>query len=156
MLAIDYRNSLSWLAAIKLSKPLTLLIEELPSQEDHGLIMTIQALMVEVPAMIALDLLDNSDLRRVSLFKLEAAIEVVDHVYPALDTLESRTAVETLIARSFSDSFAELKILPAPPPSEELEVSTPLQPEDTDYLGAVAGPQQISVTADEAQTTPSV
>ena len=155
MPTVTYRNSLSWLAAIALGKPLTHLIEELPAQEDHGLIMIIQSLMVEVPAMIAVDLIDNSSLRHASLLKLEAAIEVIDNVYPALDTLESRLAVDSLISRSFSDGFAEMKQLPTQPLEEELEVMSPLPVEETALTHT--DPQPFVITPiQEVQTDPRV
>lgn len=108
----DYRDTYSWTAAIELGRPLTILTEELPAQEDRGLIMAIQSLMIELPAAIASDLVTGSTSRLNVVFRLQAALELIERVYPALDTAVPKVGLDALLKRTESASFAEVKTAP--------------------------------------------
>jgi len=63
------------------------LAEELPASEELGLSLQLRQIMVELPATIAADLLrDVSEVRLMPVLKLLATLELIDRVYPALDT----------------------------------------------------------------------
>jgi len=121
----DYRETLSWQAAIDLGRPLTILTEELPAQEDRGLIMALQSLMIELPAAIAGDLVAGTTTRLSVVFRLQAALELIERVYPALDTAAPKNGLDALIVRTESADFAAVVVKPAPyVESEETPVPT--------------------------------
>jgi hypothetical protein len=72
------------------------LAEELPASEEMGLSFQLRQLIVEVPASVASDLLRGTELRHKSVLKLVTAIDLIDRVYPALDTAEIRQSIEQL------------------------------------------------------------
>jgi len=83
----QYRSSSSWLGAIELGPKLMTLAEELPASEELGLSLQLRQIMVELPATIAADLLQgSSEARLLPVLKLLATLELIDRVYPALDT----------------------------------------------------------------------
>jgi hypothetical protein len=114
----DYRETYSWQAAIDLGRPLTKLAEELPAQEQQGLIMALQRIMVELPGTIASDLILGTNTRVGCLVRLQAALELTERVYPALDTAEPRRLLDALVARCDSVGFTEIHAAPAPAPQE--------------------------------------
>ena len=121
----DYRETLSWQAAVELGRPLTKLTEELPAQEDRGLIMALQSLMIELPAAIASDLIVGTSTRLGVIFRLQAALELIERVYPALDTAGPKTGLDALILRTESAGFGDVLVKPAPyVESEETPVAT--------------------------------
>lgn len=81
----DYRSTYSWQGAVAFAAPLMRLCDELPSSEQFGLVAQIQAMAIDLPASIARDITQGSDSRFESLMRLEAALAVVDRIYPALD-----------------------------------------------------------------------
>lgn len=121
----DYRETLSWQAAIELGRPLTILTEELPAQEDRGLIMALQSLMIELPAAIGSDLVAGTTMRLGVIFRLQAALELIERVYPALDTAGPKNGLEALMVRTESAGFADVLVKPEPyVESEETPVPT--------------------------------
>ena len=110
----DYRETYSWRAAIELGRPLTLLTEELPAQENSGLITALQSLMVELPSAIASDLIGGTNTRQAAYVRIQSILELIERVYPALDTAESKTKLDELIERTESTAFAEVHVDPIP------------------------------------------
>jgi hypothetical protein len=110
----DYRECYSWQEAMELGRPLTKLTEDLPAQEERGLISSLQGLMIELPATIAVDLITNTNSRLAVILRMQAALELIERVYPALDTAEPKTALERLIERCESPAFNEVHVPPAP------------------------------------------
>ena len=117
----DYRHTYSWQSAIELGRPLTKLTEELPSQENHGLITAIQGLMIDLPAAIAEDLISNGNSRQRVILRLESALELIESVYPALDTANSKQMLDELVERCTSDNFNE-KVSAPLKHSDEIEI----------------------------------
>lgn len=118
----DYRDTYSWRAAIELGSPLTLLTEELPSQENSGLITALQSLMVDLPSAIASDLIGGTATRQTVYVRLQSVLELIERVYPALDTAESKAKLDELIARTESPDFAEVHVDPTPETQNDDEV----------------------------------
>ena len=125
MTIADYRDTYSWQAAVELGRPLTVLTEELPAQEDRGLIMALQSLMIELPAAIAGDLVAGTSTRLAVIFRLQAALELIERVYPALDTAASKNGLDAIVERTESADFAAIVVKPEPyVESEETPVAT--------------------------------
>jgi len=115
----DYRETYSWQGAVELGGSLTKLTEELPAHEDRGLIMALQSSMIDVPTAIGDDLLNSTKTRQLAYVRLESALELVERVYPALDTAEAKSKLDELIARTESESFAEVHKAAQPEPEDE-------------------------------------
>jgi hypothetical protein len=149
MTLTDYRNTKAWQAAIELGPQLVRLAEELPAAEQVGLSMQLRQLMVELPAAIALDLLNEGHTSLAVALRLGAALELIERVYPALDAGPARTAVAGLTERvNTPGHLAELAagVVPAAVPVvAEPASAQPLVP------GAVAD----LPTEGEAPATPS-
>ncbi len=109
MTLTDYRNTKAWQAALELGPHLVRLAEELPAAEQVGLSMQLRQLMVELPAAIALDLLNDGHTSLVVALRLGAALELIERIYPALDAGPARTAVTALTERiSAAGQLSEL------------------------------------------------
>ena len=139
----NYRDTFSWQAAIDLGRPLTMLLEDLPSQEERGLIMALQSLMIELPAAIANDLLTGSSDRLPVMLRLQAALELIDRVYPALDPSRPRTDLESLMKRTQGDTFTELRT----PPMTSLENDSDEAPEPAPTPTPMSIPAPVAVAA---------
>src|SRR6202050_346600 len=104
----NFRTSASWRAAVSLGPALVRLAEELPASEQLGLAWQVQQTMVELPAAIAFDLQEPDRTTRIPvMLRLVAALDLIERVYPALDTAAVRQAADSLIERLGSDQFNE-------------------------------------------------
>lgn len=105
----DFRDTFAWREAIEMGPDLIQLAEQLPASEEMGLAYGIRKVMVELPAAIAYDLLEgNSYSRKKPIARLAAMLDIIDKVYPALDTIEPRNKLEKLTDRvGSSESFGE-------------------------------------------------
>lgn len=144
----QYRSSSSWLGAIELGPKLMNLAEELPASEEMGLSLQLRQLMVELPATVAADLVQGTDTRQVVAFRLLSTLELVDRVYPALDTAGLRADADSLVERLMSaEQFAagpEPEPVAPAPEVEPLDVPT-LEPADTPVL-----PTEVADTVEAA------
>jgi hypothetical protein len=141
----DFRNDRTWQEAIALGPHLMELAEAMPATEELGLSWQLRKSMVRLPAAIAVDMHGEGSGRMAEYYRLVATLELIDRVYPALDTAGSRKAVEALGERlaggDSSDGApahdepdaaerpepASVPVLePAPHPS----VNVPVQPAD--------------------------
>ncbi|HVQ44616.1 MAG TPA: four helix bundle protein [Candidatus Saccharimonadia bacterium] len=143
----EYRNSSSWQKAIDLGPKLMALAEELPASEETGLSLQLRQLMVELPATIAADLVqEHSDERLMPALKLLATLELIDRVYPALDTAGVRSEADALAEGLVSGEPAARDAeppQPAPAPERELE------PAATPVLASEVGAgSEVSVSPD--------
>jgi hypothetical protein len=105
-MTVNYRDNPHWKAALELGPALARLADDLPAAESNGLSQTLRMLMVELPAAIAADVLSDTHERRTAVLKLVAAIELIDHVYPALDTAATRGAAERLADQLLADNIS--------------------------------------------------
>jgi hypothetical protein len=103
----EYRTTHSWQQAIRLGSQLVRLAEQLPAAEDMGLSYQLRQSMVDLPAAIAQDLIENTQHRMPAAFRLVATLDLIEHVYPALDGAAAHAAVDQLVARLSSAQFAE-------------------------------------------------
>jgi hypothetical protein len=94
---------------VELGPDLVQLAEQLPVSEEHGLNHQLHLVAVDLPAAIAYDLLESdSYTRKLHIARLAAMLDIIDKVYPALDTGEARKKLEKLADRvGSSDSFGE-------------------------------------------------
>ena len=116
-----YRNSPYWKAAIDLGSSVARLADELPAAEEFGMSAALRKSAVALPAAIATDLLEGSQANRRfrPVLKLAAALDLVDRVYPALDTAATRSALEALVEELSAGDFgavAPAASTPAPAP----------------------------------------
>lgn len=126
----DYRSNPYWKAAVDLGPTLVRLADELPASESSGISQVLRQVAVELPAAIAADLMSDTSTRHAPALKLAAAVELIDKVYPALDTAAGRAAVDALLEKLFSDSFkapaepeASQPAPQSPPPAREVPVA---------------------------------
>ena len=105
----DFRDTFAWREAVELGPDLVQLAEQLPASEEMGLAYRLRQVMVELPAAVACDLLEeDSSSRKLHIARLAAMLDIIDKVYPALDTVEPRKKLEQLATRvGSSDSFGE-------------------------------------------------
>lgn len=163
----DYRQAPSWKGAVDLGPQLASLAEELPAAEELGLSWQLRQLMVELPACIAADLMYNTDTRRPAVFRLLAALELIDRVYPALDTVATRQQADRLAEELLAPGFgqapvpqdqepAEAAPVPAqaPAPMAEPARVPVLSDHDAPAAAAPAEPTHVSVQAVAAEETP--
>ncbi len=131
MTLTESRSTHSWQEAIAIGPHLVTLAEALPSHESTGLVMQLASLMVEIPATITADLVRGGEQRFNPIFRLSAALELIERVYPALDGASVRTALDHLADRVASDHFADRVAPPAVAAAEhdEFEPSPPATPE---------------------------
>ncbi len=151
----QYRSSSSWLGAIELGPKLMNLAEELPASEEMGLSLQLRQVMVELPTAVAADLVQGTDTRQVVAFRLLTTLELVDRVYPALDTAGLRADADSLVERLMSaEQFAagpEPVPAPSAPEPEPLDVPT-LEPADTPVLPTEVA-EAVEVTPPAAEVT---
>ena len=104
----EFRDTHSWQGAIELGPHIVRLAEDLPTAEAMGLSLQLRQSMVELPAAIAVDLLEgHSFTRKPAIMRLVAMLDLIDKIYPALDTAELRTTVEQLAERLSGKDFGE-------------------------------------------------
>ena len=137
MTLADYRKDSTYRAAIELGPKLMNMAEELPASEEMGLSLQLRQLMVELPASVAGDLTLGTGTRHAAGFKLLAVLELIDKVYPALDTAATRSAADKLVEEMVSAAHAPApapaapKPAPAPAPRPHTDVdpaSVPVEP----------------------------
>lgn len=106
----EFRDTLSWQTAVDLGPQLTRLAEDLPAGEQMGLALQMRQEMVGLIGGIGLDMLEGQGFtRRRHAVRLLAILDLIDKVYPALDTSDAHTAVQKLLDRLTSDQFTERK-----------------------------------------------
>lgn len=132
----EYRQYHSWEEAIKLSQQVHGLIESLPSDESSALAASLNAAAVSVPANVALNIMlgQPADIRYI--VELQTQIELVNRIYPALDTASVERAASQLLERLQSvERFREMvaaKPEPTPEPEAEDEPEAEAAAEEED------------------------
>lgn len=121
----NYRIYLAWKEAIDLSKRVHGLIESLPSDEQSGLAASLNTVSVAIPTQIALDIMHQRPADLTGVVGLQTQIELINQIYPALDTAEVEHAAANLLTRlQQPDRFNET------PPA--LVIETTDEPDTTD------------------------
>lgn len=122
----DFRSTDQWRQAIDLAQDIAQLAEQLPAQEELGLGMELRKAMVKLPAAIAVETSPNDIAHRhLYMARIAASLDIVDKVYPALDTGEARTKLEKLMGEAPKAIDAPRPPAPPRPPS-----SVPVVPEN--------------------------
>lgn len=163
----EYRNTYSWLGALNLGPKLVNLSEDLPMQEQTGLVMQLHQLMVELPAMVAADLVDDTNLRFAPFYRLTAVLELIERVYPALDAGDAKKSLDELGERLTTAAFAESNAQTIEPDPSEVQfddakvvpdtvdpATTPIVPEiaaDIHLLDPLIAPPSGQVTTIHVQ-----
>lgn len=103
----DYQQHPAWQQAMDLSLALNELGESLPANEQLAL--ELMASAIEIPTMVAEDLLSGHKARLGGVLRLQTRLELIDRIYPALDS--SRVVrrldrlMETLQSPDFTSKF---------------------------------------------------
>ncbi len=160
----DFRDTPGWQEAIDLGPKLVNLAEQLPASEEMGLSFQLRKVMVKLPASIALDAAKGVDSRKrlAPIVRLTAILDLIDKIYPALDTGDTRSALEQLadkVAAKPSGSIGTAaSVAPAPAKVTAPAETEPAHPEaagpkpepaDTPVL-----PSEVSVSANGDVDTP--
>lgn len=148
-----YRNSPYWKAAIDLGPALARLADDLPGSEEVGLGKTLRHISVELPASIAADLISSTDTRQHVVLKLVAALELVDRVYPALDTAAARQSADALAEQLLAPGFGPEPAAPAPAEVEAAPV-VPAAPVAPVSVPVAAEPTPVAVAAEPQLASP--
>jgi hypothetical protein len=118
---LKFKETYSWQGAVDLGTSLVVLAEALPTHEQTGLVMQLHQLMLDLPSQIAADLSENSRSRFGSIYRLASALDLIENIYPALDTADVRSDFIKLVTRLDSDTFSEK--IPSAKPEIDSEVS---------------------------------
>jgi len=104
----EFRETQSWQGAINLGPLLVRLAEDLPVAEQMGLSLQLRQAMVDLPAAIATDLLEGGSFtRKPAIMRLVAMLDLIEKIYPALDTADARNATDALAERIAGSKFGE-------------------------------------------------
>ena len=122
-----YRTTYAWKSSLDLAPHLVRLAEQLPEAEAAGLAGLIRTLSADVPGAIATDLVTGSTTAMPAMLRTIGALEVIERVYPALDTAIVRAAADELATRVAGDNFAEAVEVPG----AETAASTDTDPVET-------------------------
>ena len=145
----QYRDTYSWQGAIGLGPKLMRLAEELPASEEMGLSLHLRQLTVELPAGIAGDLLGERPASLSNALKMLATLELIDQIYPALDTAGIRSEADALAHRLASENFAET-LTAAPNGSTPVAQPAPVKPANPDSVPL----EPAAVVASELESLP--
>ncbi len=153
MALTDFRDTHSWQQAIGLGPHLVRLAEELPAAEATGLAMQLRQAMTDLPTNIALDMLEGGSYsRRLAAVRILAILDLIDKIYPALDTATVRTKLEQLIDRIAGDGFKDRLSTNQPAhPETDLPVHTeadPSTPDPADQTESAPAPAPLPEPAE--------
>jgi hypothetical protein len=159
----EYQDTYSWQGAIELAPQLLTLAEELPAAEEMALSLQLRQLMVELPAGIAASLVAGSLADLSAPLRLISVLEIVERIYPALDTAAVRTAADALVKRLAGSDFTEVKTAPVaqaalPETPETPAAETPVVPDApeapaTDFANPAPAPAVSVAVATESEET---
>lgn len=141
-----YRSYYAWQEAMKLGLTLYHLADELPNEEQHLLASDLRRAAVEVPSVIAHNLLGGQTADLLPIIKLQTAMELIGKIYPALDTADAEAEIKTLADR-VSDHGRFMEVVPAPtpvpvPPADEEDED---DEDEDDYEEDTEGPPSFQV-----------
>ncbi|HEY2004548.1 MAG TPA: hypothetical protein VGH44_05555 [Candidatus Saccharimonadia bacterium] len=144
----QYKESANWQAAINIGPKLIALADDMPASEQMGLGMQLRQIMVDLPATVADDLLHGGNTRHLQALKLVAALELIDRVYPALDTASAKTAADKLTAQLLS------RETPTAGPSVEPQPRVAQSERDSEAAAEHAGAVEPAPSGTEPSSVP--
>lgn len=99
----DYQKHPAWKQAMDVSLDINQLGEALPANEQ--LAMELMSSAIEIPTMVAEDLLSGHKARLGGVLRLQTRLELVERIYPALDTGRVERVLNDLIETLQSPDF---------------------------------------------------
>lgn len=129
----DYRSQPLWKASIDLAPALARLADELPAAEANGLSHSLRSLMIALPAAIASDQITHDSERHLVALKLISTLELIERVYPALDTSDIRNSTDAVAEQVLADKTSR----PALPAVAEQSQSAEPAPASTSGSTAI-------------------
>lgn len=146
MAAADFKETQAWQSAMALAPALMELAEAMPATEELGLSWQLRQMMVEIPATVAADIAQESEkVTMLPILKLVATLELVDKIYPALDTAKARSASDKLTERILSGHFDE-------PVRGKAQVKPPVVRDPA--TGALGGPDAATSPVQPVSSAP--
>ncbi|MFI5240742.1 MAG: four helix bundle protein [Candidatus Saccharimonadia bacterium] len=122
----DYRKYLVWEEAIVLATQVHNLIDSLPESERSALAVSLNDAAVSLATSISISLSMSQPPVATKAIALLTQLEMVDRIYPALDTAEVDAAAAKLLAKlEHDEQFRELKPLNLSTHSDSPEDSEP-------------------------------
>jgi hypothetical protein len=121
-----YQDTFAWQQAIELSHHLQEVTEELPAEEKVSLGNLLRDSMVEIPATVALDIIQKSEPSWAPVLRLETKLQVISRIYPAIDLGAAEQALKALMELMKSAESLNQTSMPAPQepePSQEVSSS---------------------------------
>jgi hypothetical protein len=121
----ELRTSYAWHESLDLAPHLVRIAEQLPDSEMAGLAASLRELSANVPSAIAAELVAGAPSALVQTLRAVATLEVIERVYPALDTATARAACDALAERVVGPDFAARIAPPVAPVDPDNESMTP-------------------------------
>lgn len=143
---MDYRKHQAWEEAIKLSMQVHSLIESLPTGEQSALAVSLNHSVVSVPTSVAMDLLQEKPANIESVISLQNQIELVNRIYPALESIDVERGASELLAR-LQDESRWRELIPEP-----ATASVPTDDEDEE-VHAVEPTESVEPSPASSQST---
>ena len=141
----DIKKAYAWREALELSGQLVKICEEFSDVDTNVLVWHLREAVVDIPAGIAADLQAKRPATIEPVVKLVTELELVNKIYPAIETGKADEQLERLMQRMQSDGFSERE----PAPEAEEPAADP-QPE------APKAPQKIEVDGGDEAAPPQV
>lgn len=136
----DIKKAYAWQEAIDLSKQLVTVCEEFSDADTNVLVWHLRQAVVDIPSEIAANLQTGKKADLEAMVKLATVLELVQRVYPAIETGDVEARFEKLWQRLSSGAFAEREPQPEGEDAEEVpEIATaaPISdPEETEEAEA--------------------
>lgn len=104
----DYQKNDAWKQAIELSLKISQLSESLPDGDQ--LAGELMSSAIEIPTMAAEDLIAGHKARMGGVLRLQTRLEIVERVYPALDTNRVEKSLNHLLEILQSPEFTAKKL----------------------------------------------
>jgi hypothetical protein len=127
------------------------LAEQLPAAEAMGLSLQLRQIMVALPGSIGNDLVNGGNSRFKPMFKLIATLELIDRVYPALDTTGAKTSADKLAEHLSGSDFDQATAAPtlaAPSVPEAAEPPEPAPTPEPTHVQVQAAAPEVTVETD--------
>lgn len=104
----SYKQTHVWKEALRLSRRLYNLSDDLPDDEQSNLGASLRDLASRIPGEIAIDLVKGTQPRMDYLLRVASLLELIDNVYPALDTSSVQKLTDSVLERMQStENFQE-------------------------------------------------
>jgi hypothetical protein len=104
----SYKQTHVWKESLRLSRRLYSLSDDLPEDEQSNLGAGLRDLAGRIPGEIAIDLVKGDQPRMDYVLRVASLLELIDQVYPALDTSSVQKLADSVLERMQStENFQE-------------------------------------------------